>query len=279
MSLAIRFGDDEDVETPQGIIYFDAVTKYGQAFKGSLTSHAIGSGGKISDHFIRENPVYSFTGIISGADISISKVSLTDENGMYPDNVSQLDITPVRIKDNGNALISLLPDTVASFFVDAKTSVKVDTVARKSTLRQIKRALEVFFEKDGITFVTLLEFKGKVLDKSGIIPQLVMTSLSFSEDENSGEALYVDITLEKPTMVSLQTTRISKSDIKKIDAQRAADKKLQSALEDKKPVTPDNPKKDVSSAANSLLPPEMIRRLEVIDVNNTQVNVPITEGN
>jgi len=268
MSLAIRFGDDEDVETPQGIIYFDAVTKYGQSFKGSLTSHAIGSGGKISDHFIRENPVYSFTGVISGADISIAKVFLTDENGMYPDNVSQLDITPVRIKDNGNALISLLPDAIGSFFVDAKTSVKVDTVARKSTLRQIKRALEVFFEKDGITFVTLLEFKGKVLDKDGVIPQLVMTSLSFSEDENSGEALYVDITLEKPTIVNLQTTRISKSDIKKLDAQRVTDKKLQAALEDKKSVTPDNPKRDSNrtSLLGELVVPEYLKApLETIN--------------
>jgi hypothetical protein len=236
MSLAIRFGDDEDVEFPQGMIYFDAVTKYSQSLKGSLTSHAIGSGGKISDHFIRENPVYSFSGIVTAADISIGKVYLTDEFSHYPDNVDQIDLDPVRIKDNGNAFISFLPDAVASFFVDPAPSVKLDTKERRVSLRGVKRSLEALLEKDGISFVTLLEFKGKVLDKDGIIPMLVVTSLSFNEDENSGDALDVEITLEKPTIVELMNTRISNKDIKKIDAKKVSDAKTKDAATDKKPV-------------------------------------------
>ena len=236
MSLAIRFGDDEDVESPQGMIYFDAVTKYSQSLKGSLTSHAIGSGGKISDHFIRENPVYSFSGIVTAADISIGKVYLTDEFGYYPDNADQTDLEPVRIKDNGNALISFLPDVVSSFFVDPAPSIKVDTRERQMSLRGVKRSLEALLEKDGISFVTLLEFKGKVLDKDGVIPMLVVTSLSFNEDENSGDALYVDITLEKPTIVELMNTSISKKDIDKINSSKVSDKKVKDAATEVKPV-------------------------------------------
>lgn len=257
MSLAIRFGDDENVDTPQGIVYFDAVTKYGSAYKGSLTSHAIGSGGKVSDHFIRDNPTYSFTGVVSAADISISKVFLKDENGYYPDNVSQIDLPPVRIKDNGNNLISLLPDAISSFFVDAIPTVQVDPTPRRFTLRQIKSSLETLFAKDGITFVTLLEYRGKVLEKDGITPNLVMTSLSFNEDSESGDALYVDITLELPTITALATTQLSKSDLKKFNADKVA-AEVASAAADKKdkgdaPTTPDEGSDKKTSALRALL--------------------------
>lgn len=222
MSLAIRFGDDGNPDTPQGIIYIDATTEYGSAFKGSLTSHAIGSGGKISDHFIRDNATYSFTGVISAADISISKTYLTDEKDQYPDNVDQIDLPAVRIKDNGNNLISLLPDTVASYFVDAIPVAQFAETTRRTTLRQIRNLLEGLFSKDGMSFVTLLEYRGKVLDKSSVVSNLVMTSLSFREDSETGDALYINVTLEKPTITSLMSSRISKNDLKKFNPSKVA---------------------------------------------------------
>jgi len=251
MSLALKFGFDGQYYT-QGIIYFDAVLSYGRGFKGTLTSHSIGSGGKVSDHFIRDNPVYNINGIISAADISIGKTFITDDEGSYPDNVDPRDIPAVQIKNNGNSIISLLPSSISSFFVDAGSSVSVSGQERKETLNNIRTLLETFFAKDGITLMTLLEYKGNTLDKNRIIPNLVMTSLDFKEDANSGDALYIDVTLEQASFTEIETTTISKKEIKKLSAEKTAEELKASAAakknEGSKPPT--TPPWSISQAAD-----------------------------
>ena len=146
MSLAIKFGNFlDDKPTTSGFIYIDATVNYTRNFKGQLTSHPIGSGGNISDHFIRQNPEYSFSGVISGADISLGTSLIKDLEGVSsPSNVHQ-DIPTVRISAS-NRLLSLVPQTISSLFVDAESSVKVSTGVQRQTLSEIRIILEKLFD-------------------------------------------------------------------------------------------------------------------------------------
>lgn len=220
MSLAIKFGDTSDSSATSGFIYMDAVTQYSRDFKGSVTSHPIGSGGKISDHFIRDNPTYSFTAVISGADISIGREFILSESGDVPINVFP-DIPEAKIRGTENNLLSLIPDSVSQFFVDAESSVSVSNTKRRDTLTRIRSLLEGLFDKDGLSLITLYEYKNNKLDN--FIDPLVMTSLSFKEDPDSGLALYISVTLEKILFTSLKTTTLTKKDIANLNAKNTSD--------------------------------------------------------
>jgi hypothetical protein len=231
MSLAIKFGTT-DGSVASGFIYIDATTQYSREFKGQVTSHAIGSGGSISDHFIRSNPVYPITGVISGADISIGRKFILSENGVSPDNVSE-DVPNVLIKGNGTNLLSLLPNSVSQFFVDTETVADVSTVTRKGKLNEIRTLLEGLFEKDTLSLVTLYEYTDNKLAK--YIPSLVMTSLSFSESPDSGIALYVNITLERVDFVELETRTLTSRDLRGLNSKSVNPSiKNQAAINDPK---------------------------------------------
>lgn len=217
MSLAIKFGEGLDSDTTSGFIYIDAVTSYTRDFKGQVTSHPIGSGGSISDHFIRNNPTFNITGVISGADISIGKINIKGESNDTPINVSSIDTPAVSIKGNNSTLLSLLPQTITQFFVDAESSVNVSANnSRRDVLNTIRILLEGLFEKDGLSLITLYEYKDNRLDK--VIDPLVMTSLSFTEDPDSGVALYINMSLEQVTFTKLKRTLLDKKEIAKLNA-------------------------------------------------------------
>lgn len=222
MSLAIKFGDSLDSSTTSGFIYIDAVTQYNRDFKGQVTSHPIGSGGNISDHFIRNNPVYNITGVISGADISIGKEKIKGESGDTPLNIVSSDIPPVSIKGNNSNLLSLLPDSISQFFVDAGSSVTTaSSNTRRDVLNTIRTLLEGLFDKDGLSLITLYEYKNNKLDK--VIDPLVMTSLTFNEDPDSGLALYITMSLEQVTFVELKRTVLDKKDLAKLDPKKVSE--------------------------------------------------------
>lgn len=218
MSLAIKFGDDSldgSSTNTSGFIYLDAVTNYTREYTGTVTSHPIGSGGNISDHFIRNNPIYNITGVISGADISIGKEQIRGESNNLPLNVNASDIPSVRIKGNNSDLLSLLPDSISAFFVDAGSSVMTaSSNTRRDVLNTIRLLLEGLFEKDGLSLITLYEYKNNKLDK--FIDPLVMKSLTFSEDPESGLALYITMSLEHVTFTELKRTVIDQKEVAKL---------------------------------------------------------------
>lgn len=220
MSLAIKFGNFlDDKPTTSGFVYIDAVLNYSRDFKGQLTSHPIGSGSNISDHFIRSNPTYSFSGVISGADISRGTYLIKDLEGVTSPSNTHLDIPQVQIQSS-NKLLSLIPQTISSFFVDAESSVRVDTSVKRQTLEEIRIILERLFDSSNSSpfIVKLFEYEGSKVTK--LIDNLVCTSLSFREDAESGYALYVDMTLEQATFTALKTTKLSKKDIQALNSKK-----------------------------------------------------------
>lgn len=212
MSLAIQWGYtpvgySNQLPVSQGFIYFDAVTAYRKTLSGSVTKNPIDSGGNISDHFTRENPVITISAVISGVDISVNGISIFDENGNTPQNTRERR-DPVRVNSDDKSLLTLLPDSIGQFFTPQKPEV-VLAAQPVDTLNQIQEVLESLFSQDEAQLVTLFEYFGNNLTKKPL-QNLVMTSLVFNEDANTGEGLHCDITLERISFVSLKKTQIPK---------------------------------------------------------------------
>lgn len=206
MSLAIQWGYYDDPDNPpltQGFIYFDAVTAYKRSFTGSVSKHPIDGGGLISDHFTRDNPVITLSAVISAVDISIKGTRISDLDGNTPINLRQF-TDPVQI-DTDN-LVRFLPNVVGQFFTPKKPDVILASQP-VDTLEQIQELLQSLFLENQVELVSLYEYENNNLRRAPKT-NLVMTSLTFNEDPESGEGLFCDITIEQVSFVNTRATQV-----------------------------------------------------------------------
>lgn len=214
MSFAIKWGELADENS--GLIYFNATTAFTENFSGKVTSHPVDFGGNISDHYIRDNPKFSLSGVITGADLSTSSFLIQDLDGNLAFN-TDLAPNPVSVSSTNNSVLSkFLPSSISQFIPDTTPEVIVDP-KRTDILPQIKQLLIeltdrlVFNESTQffdhvIQLVSLVEYKGTTI--SSIKNNLVITSIDFKEDATTGRALYVDIKFEQVTFAFLRKTEI-----------------------------------------------------------------------
>lgn len=217
MTIAIRWGEDNDVEGG-GFIYLDAVTVYTQNYSGQVTKHPIANGGKVTDHFIRDNPVITLSAVITGVDISTGTYLIQDLVGNSPFNVNEPPTAVSVTSTDQSVLKTFLPDSIGQFLNDNTPEVVLDS-RRTDLMEQIRQALIdlssgfVFDQNTGqfnpeVQVLRLFEFEGAVLKR--IINNLVMTKITFKEDAKSGYALYCDMTFEQVTFAFLKKAVIPK---------------------------------------------------------------------
>lgn len=215
MSLGIRWGD---VNTG-GFIFFDCTSSYTTNNKGQVTKHPISLGSFITDHYVRENKTITLSAVISGADISNSSFLIQDLDGNKAFNTfSPVESVKVNSTDQ-SVLKKFIPDSIGQFLSDSTPEVVMDP-ARNDILEQVRAMLEslndgvIFNDKTGqfdpnIQLVELYEYDETILRK--ITDNLVVTSLVFKEDTNTGYGLYFDMGLEQVTFAYLKKTTIPKS--------------------------------------------------------------------
>lgn len=244
MSLALRWGDPQKTDEPSGFIYFDCITAYSQDFRGQVTKHPVDSGASITDHFIKENPVYTISGVISGTDLSAIPYNITDQEGNRPLNAQQQPVS-ISLNNNSAGLLQYLPDSVGQFlsvsrpsvevFGDIRTSLNYEILVKdllKGILSGIKyNATRDKFESN-IQTVELYEFDG--VNIRDIIPDLVITSFRVREDQDTGDALFLDLVLEQVTFALLEKVELPQ------DVQEGLKKKV--SPKKKKSNAPSTPK-------------------------------------
>ncbi len=220
MSLALRWGLDANGQTgvKAGFLYFDAVTAYTQTLNGSVTKHPIALGGSITDHFIRDNPRFTLSGIITGVDISTQSYLIQDLDGNSPYNVFEPQ-DPVSVNSTDQSVLQrIIPDSIGQFLSDTTPEVVV-AEGREPYIETIKEYLAdlmsgfVYNEMTGgfdpdIQLVQLFEYQDALVRR--IASNLVITGMNFKEDPNTGEALFVDLTLEQVTFAYLKRTNVPK---------------------------------------------------------------------
>lgn len=217
MSLALKFGDVADPSSLSGVIYFDAVTSYTRDFSGRVTSHPIEAGASITDHFISNNPVVTFSCIISSVDLT-SLGERLQIDGVPPMNISRQP-TPVSIGNLGGILKEMTPGVISQFFPRVLPVIQMDQANREDFgpavahfLEEVLTSLQFNAERkrweNRMVTATLYEIENGVPIRP--MEDLVLTKFSKREDENTGDAFVADLTLEKVNFVTLEEAEVPK---------------------------------------------------------------------
>lgn len=213
MTIALKIGDDES--QVKGFIYLDAVTVYTKSLSGKVTSFPVDSGVNISDHFISNNQKFTIEGVVSNVDISgiSDNISIGDEK---PINASPRPSTPT-IYGQTQAL-QYLPTAARQFFERSNAGVLVDSESQNTT-----QIIEALFEelmratyyntadkrwRNKMTITTLYEMEGTNFRNAKT--DLVITDVGINENPDTGDALFLSISLEKVRFVSLANTEMPK---------------------------------------------------------------------
>lgn len=194
MTIAIQRNDD-GADT----VFFDAVLSYSGSYQSKLTSHPVDGAGNISDHIITENPSFTVRGVISGADFGLGRPSADDFGLINETKISGF----VEVKSTTDSMFSKLAGALLPFGTSAEPEITVGT--RTSTPLSVIKSHLIKIRDDRKT-VTMVEFtNGKPVNWE---LDLVITSLQFNEDINTGESLSIDLTLQKANFVELVYTNV-----------------------------------------------------------------------
>ena len=230
MTLALRWGNSVDTQVESGFVYFDSVTSFTESRRGQVTKHPVDGGGRITDHFIKENSVYTISAVLSAVDISDGILLVMDEENNLPVNIEAILQVPV-IGDIGRGgLRKFIPNSIGQFIPETQTEITVQDKRTdplpfvKSLLTNLvsgKRYNEDTQQLDNyIQTVELYEYDGSTITK--IITNLVLTSISIREDVSTGYGIYCDLTLEMVEFVSLRKVAIPQDVVDSLKAQSAS---------------------------------------------------------
>lgn len=227
-----------------GFLYLDAVTAWNRSFTGQVTKHPVDGGGNVTDHYINNNPIYTMSAIISSSDISTTSALLADSNGNEPYNTVMPPSAVVVGSSDQSLLMRFIPNVVGQYLPDTLPDVIVDDIRgdifEGDTTEKIQDILSnlqsgegynqvtgqweaiirpvSLFETDG--FLTLVK-KLPANDNSF----LVITSINFREDTESGYALFCDITFEQVRFANLKKVTLPPDLVQAPVKKKAATKK------------------------------------------------------
>lgn len=213
-------------------IFFDAVLSYTSAYTSKLTSNPIdGQKNKdgiynVSDHIVTENPSFSIKGVISGADFGAGRPSASEYSLANGVSISE----STSVNSTTDSIFNSVAGSLLPFGKNADPEVTVGT--RVGTPLPLIKNLLISIRENRET-VTLVEFTNGKPTNTEL--NLVITSLQFSEDANTGDSLSIDMTLQKANFVELLWTRtsIKSSGSTKDKAQQTVDKGAQTTTTDK----------------------------------------------
>jgi len=242
MSFALSWEPDE--VQAGGMLYFDAILNWNRSFTGSVTKHAIDGGGNITDFYISNNPTLTLSAVISAEDISTTSALLADADGNEPFNTSMPPAAVVVGSTDQSLLMKYIPSVIGQLLPDTLPEVVMDDFKGDSVFgtslediqdilvnlqsgegyNQITGQFEAvirpvnLYETDG--FLTLVKKLPADNTKA-----LVITNLSFREDQDSGYALYCDITFEQVRFANLKKVTLPPDLVQAPVKKKAATKK------------------------------------------------------
>lgn len=240
MTIALKIGG-EDTQV-KAFIYLDAVTMYTKNMSGKVTSHPVDSGVDISDHFISNNQKFQLDGVITAADITgIS--DLVRIGSEKPMNARARPSQPVIT--GPDETLKYLPQGAKQFFQQGTPSVQSTSSNLEVSLPEIEEVLNILMTanyynevdkrwRNKMVTTVLYEMDGNNFTNART--DLVITDVSLKEDPDSGDALFISLSLEKVRFVTLNQTQIP-SKAKPSVRKKASDKESKGKQEAEKGVT------------------------------------------
>lgn len=188
------------------VILFDSVLAFSESYQGSVTSHQVEDGSKISDNVTVENVKIKIQGVVTDynffnpiKDAGNQKVPGYD----YPRQYGSILInTKGEPETNANVAI---PSDYSGVDNDVNVSVKAAMDVVKQRLIEIQQKKE---------FITVLGYntdgKDSVVDR---FPNCIITDIAFNQNPESGYAIYPDITIEQVNVVKVKVLSASSDKI------------------------------------------------------------------
>jgi len=220
--MTFCIGWEADEVQSGGLLFFDAVTSWSRSHTGTVSRHPVDGGGSITDVYINNNSVFSLSAVISGTDLSISTIALQTDTGDIPYNARPAPTEVLVASEDQNLLMRFVPSVVGQFLPDTLPEVVLDDFRGDTTeeiqdilvnlqsgegLNQITGQFEtlirpiVLYETNG--FLTLV--KKLPADNTKF---LVITSVSFREGPDDGQALYCDVVFEQCRFANLKKVQL-----------------------------------------------------------------------
>jgi len=180
------------------IITLSCVTSFDESYTGSVSSHPIESGSTITDHVTSDNDKFKVSGVVSDYDFLNPSKDLAFGKEGY--------------SDEGRS-------AAVSRFANGLLDSGLIDIPDKQRAEYIKRRL-IDIRKNSL-LVTILEYpdSGELVQHTDCI----LTSLSFKEDENTGYAVYPDMSFEKINVVQVKVEEVNTSKIPKLPDSKVAD--------------------------------------------------------
>lgn len=180
-------------------ILFDSILSFSESYQGSVTSHPVEDGSKISDNVITENLKIKIQGVVT--DYNFWNPLKDAANVAVPGYDYNRTESMGRIDTDGNPTLSdePVPSDYAGKDNDTNTSVKASMDVVQQRLIAIQRGKEV---------VTVLGYI--VREKDSLIVRYencVITDLSFDTSPDGGYAIYPNISIEQVNVVKVKVTQ------------------------------------------------------------------------
>lgn len=266
MSLALKFGDENEEGSVSGAIYFDAVTSYTRNLGGKVSEHPLEAGAFITDHYFSQQPTYNISGIISHIDftsyptynssVDIDGAEIINKNNM-PGNVS--------VTDNESRLIKFLPDFVKQFTESTILEITGDELERINhsdkiygMIKDILTGMYYNEERDKfenrMTLMTLFEMDGN--NAVNPVKDLVMVKFTTKETPDMSGALIFDMELREINFVDTRKTTAPKTRPRSTEGNRCSSK------EDKGNVAPSDGDKAKDKASKNVNFEEVSRKTQ-----------------
>ncbi len=185
-------------QSTSDIITLSCVTSFDESYTGSVSSHPIESGSTITDHVTSDNDKFKVSGVVSDYDFLNPSKDLAFGKEGY--------------SDEGRS-------AATSRFANGLLDTGLIDIPDKQRAEYIKRRL-INIRKNSL-LVTILEYpdSGELVQHTDCI----LTSLSFKEDENTGYAVYPDMSFEKINVVQVKVEEVNTSKIPKLPDSKVAD--------------------------------------------------------
>lgn len=205
------------------LIWFDAILNFNRVYAASVTKHTIEQGGKVTDHTTIENPTIQLNGVVSDADFNLTRpiISQFDADTYGITNKQFVNNSPVtsspEISYSTSKYTKFLPEEAQKFLPQTSPTVVVPDAIKPMYSAYIDSLLTTMWgQKEEFE---LIDFVDNNIHR--VFIQCIFTNVSFSEDPDSGMALYANLAIEQVRYVRSTNVKIPQRVQEKVKSKAA----------------------------------------------------------